>query len=213
MLAEALLIAAGIYLLCGMVFAIPFVLVGVGKIDPHAARGSRGFRVLIIPGTMFLWPLLACRWLTGIHEPPEEKNPHRCAARNHGSSRREGALASKSDIRHPKLIKASSPRLLRFAKLMDTHFLFLMSVPTACVFLSAAGSLRADEFESNVDSEWFRGWPPAGVIYSFPSTIRQASHWAQPWSLVVKCALGLVTAQCTLDGLAWQPACGFGQLY
>ena len=80
--AEFLLIAAGIYLLCGFVFAIPFVLVGVRRIDPHAAHGSWGFRVLIIPGTMFLWPLLARRWMKGVHEPPEENTPHRCAARN-----------------------------------------------------------------------------------------------------------------------------------
>ena len=81
MIAEILLIATGIYLLCGLVFAIPFVLVGAGKIDPHAKHGSWGFRLLIIPGTMFLWPLLASRWSKGIHEPPEENNPHRCAAR------------------------------------------------------------------------------------------------------------------------------------
>jgi hypothetical protein len=37
--------------------------------------------MLIIPGTMFLWPLLALRWSNGIHEPPEENNPHRGAAR------------------------------------------------------------------------------------------------------------------------------------
>ena len=81
MIAETLLIAAGIYLLCGLGFAIPFVLLGVAKIDPHAAHGSWGFRVLIIPGTMFLWPLLARRWFKGIHKPPEENNSHRCAAR------------------------------------------------------------------------------------------------------------------------------------
>jgi hypothetical protein len=91
MIAEALLIAAGIYLLFGLLFAIPFVLVGVAKIDPHATHGSRGFRVLLVPGTMFLWPLLARRWLTGVHEPPEERNPHRCAARSSYGSRREEA--------------------------------------------------------------------------------------------------------------------------
>ena len=81
MLVEILLMAAGVYLLCGLAFALPFVLVGVAKIDPHAAGGSWGFRVLILPGTIFLWPVLARRWLKGVHEPPEEKNPHRCAAR------------------------------------------------------------------------------------------------------------------------------------
>jgi len=94
MIAEALLITAGIYLLCGMVFAIPFVLLGVNKVDPHAAHGSWGFRVLIIPGTMFLWPQLARRWLMGIHEPPEEDSPHRCAARDQGSNRGEEAQTS-----------------------------------------------------------------------------------------------------------------------
>ena len=83
MIAMALLIF-GIYLASGLLFAFPFVLGGVGKIDPHAARGSWGFRLLIIPGTIFLWPLLAHRWMRGIQQPPEERNPHRCAARNEG---------------------------------------------------------------------------------------------------------------------------------
>ena len=81
MIAEILLSIAAVYLLCGILFAIPFVLIGVGKIDPHAAHGSWGFRVLIIPGTIFFWPMLARRWLGGIRQPPEERNAHRCAAR------------------------------------------------------------------------------------------------------------------------------------
>ncbi len=99
MIAETLLIAAGIYLLTGLTFAIPFVLVGVARIDPHAAHGSWGFRVLIIPGTLLLWPLLAQRWMKGIHEPPEENNPHRRAAHNACSRRREEAHAQ---IRNPQ---------------------------------------------------------------------------------------------------------------
>ena len=70
-------ILSGVYLACGVVFAIPFVLVGVKKIDPHAAHGSWGFRILIFPGTVALWPLLMRRWLSGVHEPPEECNAHR----------------------------------------------------------------------------------------------------------------------------------------
>jgi hypothetical protein len=81
MTASLLLILMGIYLFCGLVFAVPFAFVGVGKIDSHAAHGTWGFRLLIIPGTAFLWPLLARRWLKGVHEPPEERNAHRCAAR------------------------------------------------------------------------------------------------------------------------------------
>lgn len=81
MIVEVLLLLAAIYLVCGFVFAVPFVLVGVGRTDPHAAHGSWGFRMLIMPGTMFLWPLLARRWAKGIRNPPEEKNAHRCAAK------------------------------------------------------------------------------------------------------------------------------------
>jgi hypothetical protein len=81
MIVQSLLLLAGIYLLCGLVFAIPFVLTGVNRIDPHAAHGTWGFRLLIIPGTMFFWPMLAHRWMKGIHEPPPERNAHRCAAK------------------------------------------------------------------------------------------------------------------------------------
>lgn len=78
---ETLLILLAAYLVLGFLFAIPFVLMGVKRIDPHAAHGSWGFRVFIIPGTMFLWPLLARRWVSGAGEPPEECNAHRSAAR------------------------------------------------------------------------------------------------------------------------------------
>ena len=81
MIAAAFLILLEAYLACGLVFAIPFVLVGVKKIDPHAAHGSRGFRLFIIPGTMAFWPLLLHRWATGVNKPPEECNAHRRAAR------------------------------------------------------------------------------------------------------------------------------------
>lgn len=81
MIAAAFLILFGIYLLCGLLFAVPFVLTGAGRIDPHAKHGSWGFRLLIIPGTIALWPLLARRWFRGINEPPEEATAHRCAAR------------------------------------------------------------------------------------------------------------------------------------
>jgi len=101
-IAAILLSAFGIYLLCGLMFAIPFALVGVKTMDPHAGHGSWGFRAIIIPGTMFLWPLLARRWVKGIHEPPEENNPHRCAARISGSSRREEAQDFQSETRNPK---------------------------------------------------------------------------------------------------------------
>ncbi len=81
MIAAIFLILLGAYMACGLVFAIPFALVGVKKIDPHAAHGSWGFRLLVIPGAMAFWPLLLRRWATGAKEPPEESNAHRRATR------------------------------------------------------------------------------------------------------------------------------------
>ena len=58
-----ILVIVGVYLFAGLVFAIPFVLKGVNKID-EAAHGSKwGFRIIIIPGTIVFWPLLLKRWL------------------------------------------------------------------------------------------------------------------------------------------------------
>jgi membrane protein implicated in regulation of membrane protease activity len=79
MIASAFLLAAGVYVWCGLLFAALFVLLGAKKIDPHAAHGTWGFRALIFPGTVLLWPLLARRWFSGRTEPPEENNAHRRA--------------------------------------------------------------------------------------------------------------------------------------
>ena len=87
MIAAVFLILLGIYLACGLLFAVPFALVGVSRIDPHAARGNWGFRLLILPGTMAFWPLLLRRWRIGVHEPPVEGNAHRRSAHAERSSR------------------------------------------------------------------------------------------------------------------------------
>jgi hypothetical protein len=82
MIAAAFLILLGTYLACGLLFALPFALAGVKRIDPRAARGTWGFRLLMIPGAMVFWPLLLRRWVGGLTSPPEECTTHRRAARN-----------------------------------------------------------------------------------------------------------------------------------
>ncbi len=80
-LANWLVILLGVYAALGLIFALAFVTRGVGRVDPAAREGTWGFRLLILPGTVALWPLLARRWLAGVTAPPEERNPHRTAAR------------------------------------------------------------------------------------------------------------------------------------
>ena len=78
--ANILTIALGLYLLAGLLFAVPFVLRGVNRIDPVARESTWGFRLIILPGVVALWPLLAHRWRRG-QGPPLEKNAHRRAAK------------------------------------------------------------------------------------------------------------------------------------
>lgn len=76
-LAKAFVYALTAYAGLGLLFAVPFVWFGVQRLDSEAQGSGIGFRFLIIPGAAAFWPLLLCRWVGGIFEPPLEKNPHR----------------------------------------------------------------------------------------------------------------------------------------
>ncbi len=78
--AEGLVTALGVYLGLGLLFAVPFVWVGAGRVDSNAAGGTLGFRLLILPGSILLWPLLLRRWIGATGAPPIERNAHRDAA-------------------------------------------------------------------------------------------------------------------------------------
>jgi hypothetical protein len=75
-----LLMILATHLVLGAFFASWFCLRGARRIDPHAGTGSWGFRVLIFPGAMALWPLLFSRVVRGANHPPTERTPHRIAA-------------------------------------------------------------------------------------------------------------------------------------
>jgi hypothetical protein len=50
-----------VYLALGLAFAVPFVARWAGRLDLAARRGTWGFRLLIVPGAVLLWPVLAAR--------------------------------------------------------------------------------------------------------------------------------------------------------
>jgi len=52
------------YLIFGVVFAIAFVLLGIEKVDATAHGSTVGFRLIIIPGAILLWPVLLRKWLS-----------------------------------------------------------------------------------------------------------------------------------------------------
>jgi len=67
------------YCALGLLFAIAFVTLGVQRIDSAAPRASLGFRLLLLPGSTALWPILLARWLNGS-QPSTEANAHRLEA-------------------------------------------------------------------------------------------------------------------------------------
>jgi hypothetical protein len=66
---------AGAYLAIGLVFAVPFAYRWAGRLDPVAGHGTWGFRLLILPGAVALWPLLLARVVRGGDSPPRSPNP------------------------------------------------------------------------------------------------------------------------------------------
>ena len=79
--AHWIVIALGVYAGIGVLFAVPFAFVGASRLDSSARSGTLGFRLLILPGAAAFWPLLLRRWLSGDGRPPEERSPHRDAAK------------------------------------------------------------------------------------------------------------------------------------
>ncbi len=64
-LAEMIVLALGLYAGIGVVFALLFVTMGVARVDPAAHGASWGFRLIILPGTVALWPFMLAKWIRG----------------------------------------------------------------------------------------------------------------------------------------------------
>jgi hypothetical protein len=54
------------YVGAGVVFALAFATGGVSRVDARAAGAGWGFRVLIVPGAVLLWPVLGRLWWRAI---------------------------------------------------------------------------------------------------------------------------------------------------
>ena len=52
-----------VYFLLGFLFAIPFLLRGVQKLDENAIGSSIWLKLLWLPGVCALWPLLLSKWI------------------------------------------------------------------------------------------------------------------------------------------------------
>jgi len=79
-LVKTLVYALATYAGLGLVFALPFVWLGVQRVDSEAQGSSIGFRLLILPGVAAFWPIFLYRWSRGLVEPPVERNRHRLSS-------------------------------------------------------------------------------------------------------------------------------------
>ena len=60
--ARTLIALVELYALAGLAFSLPFLALGLPRLD-DAARGTHpGFRLVILPGVVALWPALALTW-------------------------------------------------------------------------------------------------------------------------------------------------------
>ena len=56
--------ALAAYALIGAAFVIPFLARGLYRIDPATRGTGIGFRLLISPGAVALWPVLLRKWMS-----------------------------------------------------------------------------------------------------------------------------------------------------
>lgn len=78
------------YLALGVVLSVPLALFFLHRIDPAARGGTWGFRIIVIPGLVILWPLFLWR-LVRKQSTPRESNAHRNLAATRWTGTGDGA--------------------------------------------------------------------------------------------------------------------------
>jgi hypothetical protein len=69
-----------IYIGIGLLLLPWWHMRGLRRLDAVAAKGPWGFRVLISPGLVVLWPWMLARAARAPGHPTEERNAHRVRA-------------------------------------------------------------------------------------------------------------------------------------
>ena len=67
--ANALASALGFYLVLGFLYGLYFISFGAGAMVPAARGAGLGFRLMILPGAILLWPVLLARLIKGYPRP------------------------------------------------------------------------------------------------------------------------------------------------
>jgi hypothetical protein len=60
----------GAYAALGAVFAVAFLWRGIEALHPGPVGGGIALRLILLPGAVALWPVLAARWLGAGDDRP-----------------------------------------------------------------------------------------------------------------------------------------------
>lgn len=63
-----ILIAGAVYLSGGALFTVIFLLRGLNKVDERTHGSTAGFKIIIIPGCIVLWPVLLGKWMATVKQ-------------------------------------------------------------------------------------------------------------------------------------------------
>lgn len=63
------------YAAAGGLVGLAFLLIGIDRVAP-AARGVYGFRPLLLPGLVLLWPWVLWRWIALIRQAQAASRHH-----------------------------------------------------------------------------------------------------------------------------------------
>jgi hypothetical protein len=75
--ARVIIFLALSYGVIGLLVAPVMIFWRIGRIDASAAESTRGFRAIVLPGAVLLWPILLRRFWVARGVPPVESNSHR----------------------------------------------------------------------------------------------------------------------------------------
>jgi hypothetical protein len=74
---NVLIFGVYLYVTAGALVAIVIITFGFTRLDSEAEHAGIGFRAMVFPGAVALWPILLRRYLRGGGQPPIQKDPHR----------------------------------------------------------------------------------------------------------------------------------------
>ncbi len=80
-MANAVASALGFYLVLGALYGLYFISFGAGAMVPAARGAGLGFRLMILPGAILLWPVLLARLIRGFPRPEPPRTLRRLHAR------------------------------------------------------------------------------------------------------------------------------------